>query len=188
MKNTLIISVIAALVITAGLFVYAWLSGNDISEIVGNDTSTQDLEMNRDANMTSPEALAEQTTPNDSQDTTQTTNPLAGASDSGEYVEYSSSVLTNAADNRRVLFFYANWCPTCQPADQSFSADESRLPADVTVIRVNYNDDETSDEETALANQYGVTYQHTYVQIDEAGNVVTTWNGGDIDELLTNIE
>ncbi|EKD64959.1 MAG: hypothetical protein ACD_50C00231G0003 [uncultured bacterium] len=103
------------------------------------------------------------------------------------YVEYSKSALDSSSGKRRVLFFYANWCPTCRPADISFRENESRIPEDVVLIRVNYNDSDTDNEEKDLAQKYGVTYQHTYVQVDSLGNEVFKWNGGQIDELLNNI-
>jgi len=104
------------------------------------------------------------------------------------YVEYSKVALDKASSARRVLFFYASWCPTCRPADANFKANESKIPEDLTLIRVNYNDPETDQEEKDLAKKYGVTYQHTYVQIDEAGKEVTKWNGGQMSELLANIK
>ncbi len=104
------------------------------------------------------------------------------------YVEYSKAALEKAASNRRVLFFYASWCPTCRPADASFKENTSKIPEDVTLIRVNYNDPETDQEEKELAKKYGITYQHTYVQIDGAGKEISKWNGGKIDELLSNIK
>lgn len=104
------------------------------------------------------------------------------------YAEYSKSVLDSASSNRRVLFFYASWCPTCKPADANFTQNENKIPDDVTLIRVNYKDPETDEEEKDLAKRYGITYQHTFVQIDRAGKEVTKWNGGQIDELLSNIK
>ena len=104
------------------------------------------------------------------------------------YVEYSKAALEKAVSNRRVLFFYASWCPTCRPADASFRENMSKIPEDVTLIRVNYNDPETDQEEKDLAKKYGITYQHTYVQIDGAGKEITKWNGGQINELLSNIK
>ena len=105
---------------------------------------------------------------------------------SGEsrYVEHSKTALAKAAGNRRVLFFYASWCPTCQPTDANLKENTGRIPEDLTVIRVNYNDPETDQEEKDLAKKYNVVYQHTFVQIDAEGNMVTGWNGGQIDELL----
>ncbi len=104
------------------------------------------------------------------------------------YVEYSKANLDGAASNRRVLFFYASWCPTCKPTDADLEANTGKIPADVTVIRVNYNDPETDQEEKDLAKKYGITYQHTFVQIDGQGKEVTKWNGGKTDELLAKIK
>jgi len=102
------------------------------------------------------------------------------------YFEYSKSAFESASAKRRVLFFYASWCPTCRPADASFKAGANEIPEDIVVIRVNYNDPETDNAEKELARKYGITYQHTFVQIDSAGNEVTKWNGGQMSELLTN--
>jgi len=113
---------------------------------------------------------------------------MADKTMSSRYVEYSKAVLDNAASARRVLFFYASWCPTCKSADASFKANQSAIPEDVTVIRVNYNDPESDQEEKDLAKKYAVTYQHTYVQIDSASKEVTKWNGGQMNELLKNIK
>jgi len=104
------------------------------------------------------------------------------------YVEYSKATLDQTANSRRVLYFYANWCSTCRPADANFKENVSKIPEDVTVIRVNYNDTETDQEEKDLAKQYEITYQHTFVQIDSQGNLVTKWNGGQTNELLSNIK
>ena len=104
------------------------------------------------------------------------------------YVEYSKAALDQAAGGRRVLYFYANWCPVCRPADANFKENASIIPEDMTVIRVNYNDSDTDQEEKDLAKQYGIVYQHTFVQIDGQGKQVTKWNGGQIEELLANIK
>lgn len=104
------------------------------------------------------------------------------------YIEYSRVNLENNSGKRRVLYFYANWCPTCRPADENFKQNESKIPEDLVLIRVNYNDADTDEEEKALAQKYDITYQHTFVQIDAKGNEVTKWNGGQINELLSNIK
>jgi len=113
---------------------------------------------------------------------------MADKNSASRYVEYSKTALDQAATNRRVLYFYANWCPICKPADADFKANSSKIPADVTVIRVNYNDTDTDQEEKELAKKYAITYQHTFVQIDGLGKEVTKWNGGKTDELLANIK
>lgn len=104
------------------------------------------------------------------------------------YLPYSRVVFDQEVENRRVLFFYASWCPTCRPTDANLKENENKIPEDATVIRVNYNDPETDEEEKDLAQKYGITYQHTFVQIDSQGNKITAWNGGQIDELVNNIK
>lgn len=113
---------------------------------------------------------------------------MKGKDGSGSYVTYSKTALSSAASGKRVLFFYANWCPTCIPTDADLTTNSSKIPAGATVIRVNYNDTDTDSEEEALAKKYEVTYQHTFVQIDEQGEVVTKWNGGKTAELIANIK
>ncbi|MCA9373330.1 thioredoxin family protein, partial [Candidatus Woesebacteria bacterium] len=103
-------------------------------------------------------------------------------------VPYTATALAQASTGRRVLFFYANWCPTCRPADADFSANLEKFPADLTVVRVNYNDTDTDAEEKSLAEKYGITYQHTFVQIDADGNELARWNGGQTAELLANLK
>ncbi|MGB2791549.1 MAG: thioredoxin family protein, partial [Candidatus Moraniibacteriota bacterium] len=113
---------------------------------------------------------------------------MPDAENAGQYEDYTKSAFDQAVGKRRVLFFYANWCPICRPADSDIRANVAKLPADVAGLRVNYNDTDTDSDEKALAKEYGVTYQHTFVQIDSDGNVVTKWNGGKMAELLNNIK
>ena len=101
---------------------------------------------------------------------------------SSRYIEYSPEAFAAASASRRVLFFYAPWCPTCRPADTAFSQSLSQIPPDVILFRTSY------DNETDLKRQYNVTYQHTFVQVDETGRVVTKWNGGDLAALQSNLK
>lgn len=105
----------------------------------------------------------------------------------GSYTPYKSGILEETKDKRRVLFFYANWCPTCKPADKSFTENISDIPEGVALIRVNYNDTDTDSEEEELAKKYEVTYQHTFVEIDMDGKAVQRWNGGDFEDFLSNL-
>lgn len=104
------------------------------------------------------------------------------------YLVYSKDVYDAASDKRRVLYFYATWCPSCKKANEDFTANPNKIPEDVVVIRTNYNDPDTDQEEKDLAKKYGITYQHTFVQVDLQGKEITKWNGGDTDELLANIK
>lgn len=120
--------------------------------------------------------------------TTESGNIVDDKMATSRYVQYSKLALNSASSNRRILFFYASWCPICKPVDASFIQNVSKIPSDVTLIRVNYNDPETDQEEKDLAKKYGIIYQHTFVQIDDAGKEITKWNGGQIDELLSAIK
>lgn len=104
------------------------------------------------------------------------------------YIKFNKDDFDSNTQERRVLFFYASWCPTCQPADANFSENQNNLPEDVLLIRVNYDDSDTEQAEKDLATKYGITYQHTFVQIDSSGKEVAKWNGGQFDKLISNLK
>lgn len=105
-----------------------------------------------------------------------------------KYREFDSMSLKDNSTAKRLLFFYAAWCPTCQAADQSILSNIDKIPADLTIIKVNYNDQNTDQIEKELAQKYGITYQHTFVQIDDQGNEITKWNGGNIDQIMEKVK
>ena len=107
---------------------------------------------------------------------------------SNNYLEYTAQAFDSDKNKKRVLYFYANWCPTCRPADAEFNANVSKFPKDLVLFRVNYNDSDTDDTEKALAVKYGITYQHTFVQVDEKSNEIVKWNGGAFSKLISTIQ
>lgn len=78
-----------------------------------------------------------------------------------------------------VLFFAADWCPTCIAALRDINANGAKL-GNIAVIVVDY------DAAADLKARYGVTSQHTFVQIDPRGAQVSAWNGGGVDAILKN--
>lgn len=98
------------------------------------------------------------------------------------YVDYSERNFESNADKRRVLFFHAKWCPTCKVADSEITQNLSKIPSDVVVYKTDY------DTENQLKSKYGITYQHTFVLVDEQGSEILKWNGGGINEILANLE
>ena len=100
----------------------------------------------------------------------------------GSYEAYAPDKLAKAASGKVVLFFRATWCPTCKVLDADICSHLGNIPADVTILDVDY------DTYTALKQKYGVTYQHTLVQVDASGNQITKWSGGQtLASLLTNV-
>lgn len=95
------------------------------------------------------------------------------------YIEYQNikQAMMLAEEKPTVLFFNASWCPSCKSARSNFEKNADRL-ADVNLVMVDY------DHSEDLQKKYGVTYQHTFVQIDPAGKSLVKWNGGGTDELL----
>ncbi len=90
----------------------------------------------------------------------------------GAYLPYEASKLAMANDGDVVLFFRASWCPSCRTLDSDIKANLSAIPAGVTILDVDY------DAATALKQKYGVTTQHTLVQVAADGSMITKWSGG----------
>lgn len=89
----------------------------------------------------------------------------------GSYEAYSESKLAKAEDGKVVLFFRASWCPSCRTLDTDIKANQAMIPEGVTILDVDY------DQSTALKQKYGVTTQHTLVQVDAKGNMLNKWSG-----------
>ena len=100
----------------------------------------------------------------------------------GYYEDYSVDKLERANEGDVVLFFHASWCPTCRSLDSDIVSNSKNIPSDVTILKTDY------DSETSLKQKYGVTYQHTMVQVDADGNMIHKWSGSPtLASLLGNI-
>lgn len=90
----------------------------------------------------------------------------------GSYEAYApEKVMLASATHDVVLFFRASWCPTCRAVDADIKANLSKIPWGLAILDVNY------DNSTALKQKYGVTFQHTFVQVDKDGNLIKKWSG-----------
>lgn len=86
-------------------------------------------------------------------------------------------------DENVVLFFNAQWCSTCKSARANFEANLAGFPADLTIVLVDY------DTALDLRKTYGVTLQHTFVQVDVNGKELAKWSGSKtIEEVVENID
>ncbi len=97
----------------------------------------------------------------------------------GSYSNYDASLV--GATDTTVLFFHAEWCPSCIAADASISsADISST--DITLLKVDF------DSNTDLRKKYWVTAQHTFVKVDSSWDLIKKWVWGsslaDIEEKI----
>ena len=88
------------------------------------------------------------------------------------YEVYSPEKIMNTVSGDVVLFFKASWCPSCRAVDADIKNNMANIPADLTILEVDY------DKYTDLKKKYGVTTQHTFVQVDKDGNMIKKWSGG----------
>lgn len=89
----------------------------------------------------------------------------------GAYIDHATYRADPAAhaDGDVVLFFHAPWCPSCRETEESLTTDG--VPDGLTVVKVDY------DSATDLRRTYGVTYQHTFVAVDQTGTQLKKWSG-----------
>lgn len=94
-----------------------------------------------------------------------------------QYVSYSAEALTAAAGKQKLLFFHAAWCPFCREAEADILKNGNQLPENLVIFKTDY------DKESALKQEYSITYQHTFVLVDDDGNQLKKWNGGGVEEI-----
>ncbi len=159
-----------------------------IGEEVGQGEMMQkDLVMMKDEGAMEKDAMTQEAMKKDAmmKDDAMMDPPVdgGGAMEKGSYESYAASKLAKASEGDVILFFRASWCPTCRALDSDIKANASKIPRGVTILDVNY------DTETALKQKYGVTYQHTLVQVDASGNLITKWSGGlALSDLLSKVQ
>ena len=97
---------------------------------------------------------------------------IAPTASPGSFEAYSSEKLSRANDGTVVLAFFASWCPSCRAVEQSITTQLDEIPEGLSILKLDY------DTETALKKKYGITTQHTFVQVDASGNMIQKWSGG----------
>ncbi|HNQ31789.1 MAG TPA: thioredoxin family protein [Candidatus Woesebacteria bacterium] len=165
MGKTIMITIGIIALIVMGLFALN-RETSKTNEVVSN-VSVMQSETSRNES-----SLSEQPT---AQETVTTT--------AGSYQVYSAEKIALAATNDVVMFFHAAWCPSCRALSQDIEQNLSAIPSGVVILKVDY------DSETELKKKYGVTTQHTLVQVDQDGNQIKKWNGSPrLENLLSQIQ
>jgi thioredoxin 1 len=142
----------------------------------------------QDAMMAAPEAGTDMMSPPAKDSGAMMADPKAGstlrfAAGTGHKVNFTTlkAAQAVAAKGPAVLMFAADWCPRCQADLRQISAEGARL-GNITVVVVDY------DKAVDLKARYGITYQHTYVQIDAMGKKLAAWSGGGVDGILSHVD
>ena len=101
----------------------------------------------------------------------------------GSYEVYSPEKLALAANGDVLLFFHAAWCPICRGIEAEIKADMSAIPDGVHILKVDY------DTAIALRQKYGVTVQHTFVQVDASGNALQKFSDtSNLSQVLSRVQ
>lgn len=127
--------------------------------------------------------------PSSTSSASQTQVVLAGAT--SKLYAFDKAIYEEALKSERlvVLYFYANWCPICKEEVPEMYEAFNQLTGDKVIgFRVNYNDSETDQEETSLAKEFGVAYQHTKVFLRNGQRVLKSPESWDKQRYLDEIE
>jgi thiol-disulfide isomerase/thioredoxin len=106
----------------------------------------------------------------------ETTNESAG-----DFIPYESFVTSGDkySDSKVVLFFNAVWCSTCKQARENIEASLGEIPQDLAIVVVDF------DDSIELRKKYGVTVQHTFIEIDSSGEPLGKWSGSvTVDQIV----
>lgn len=174
MDTKVIWGIVIAVVLLGGAWLITKDGGEDgdmmedTNSMVGEVVEKDDAMMDDDA-MESDDAMMEKESA-----------MMEGA---GTYEAYEASKIAKAKDGKVVLFFRASWCPSCKALNADIKESLKDIPAGVTVLDTDY------DQYTELKKKYGVTTQHTLVQVDADGNEITKWVGSNsLEELVANLK
>ncbi|MDD3144787.1 MAG: thioredoxin family protein [Candidatus Gracilibacteria bacterium] len=98
----------------------------------------------------------------------------------GVYADYTPEALKNASGNI-VLFFHADWCPTCIAIEKDILSKE--VPSGLTILKVDY------DTATDLKQKYSILTQSSFVQVDNKGNMIKRWiSGRGLDDIIKKVQ
>ncbi|HMO78215.1 MAG TPA: thioredoxin family protein [Candidatus Paceibacterota bacterium] len=170
------IGIITGVILLAGIG-YAVINQDDVAtkQVVSNTEESSMAEL-EETSVTTTNNEMETTQPSEVTEVEVTQNV------SGAYEVYSAEKLAAAAGDV-VIFFNATWCPSCRALKADIEANLSAIPAGTTILTADY------DTETELKKKYGVTTQHTLVQVDTNGNLIKKWSGGSkLENLLAEVQ
>jgi thioredoxin 1 len=150
--------------IIIGIIVIAIIAGVGYASTGGDDAQMADTKTNESERMEEKEAMM-------SDDGADAMSKGDEMMKSGAYEAYAPEKLARANTGDVVLFFHASWCPSCRGLNADIEKNLDSIPSDVSILKVDY------DTETELKKKYGITYQHTLVQVTADGTLIKKWSG-----------
>lgn len=159
MKQTSIIIGTIGLILGVG---YLVTSSNMVSEPLTTTSITPSTNI---SSAEAPIVESEQTTVTDTP--ILTSEAALSSKTPGLYTTYTADTIANSTADHILLFFKANWCPSCRALDADILAHMADIPAGVEIYTVDY------DTATALKRQYGITRQHSIIEIRADGTATS---------------
>lgn len=148
------------------------------------DQNNEDTVMNETLDGSSTSGIDIVIQPGASEDSSDSNgaDSVAPVASSGSYEEYSPEKIALAESGDVILFFHAQWCPTCRSIESEIM-ERGMLPEGVHILKVNF------DTAISLRQMYGVTVQHTFVQVDHAGNLISKYSDATkLDQVIERIQ
>jgi thiol-disulfide isomerase/thioredoxin len=186
--HKIIIAIIGTIVVVGG--VYAYIQNKNESTMMEQESMVEKNAMEEKVQMNAEDVMTkddESVTPMEKTSVMEGGDVDAMPNDEvmmkvGSYEAYSADKLARAEIGDVVLFFHASWCPSCRGLNANIESNLKSIPEGVSILKLNY------DTETELKKKYGVTTQHTLVQVDANGNMIKKWSGGgSLDAVLLQI-
>ncbi|NJP04048.1 hypothetical protein HC823_02220 [Candidatus Gracilibacteria bacterium] len=95
------------------------------------------------------------------------------------YQSYTAEKLAALKGTQKwVLFFHADWCPTCRAWEKKVLSPDQMFPEGTVILKVNY------DTEKDLVKEYGIKTQSSVVFLDADGEVVETTINPEIEKVV----
>lgn len=179
-KNIIFAIIILTLILGASYIVYTTSSTSSDEAMVADEQAMMPKE---ETSMMESESMS------DESNMLYSGQQIAGTV--SPYIVFNSKDYEKALAEGKTVFleFYASWCPVCRGEAPDIEAGFNQLnDPNVVGFRVNYNDPDTDDTEKALAQEYGVTYQHTKVIIQNGEVVLKNGEVWDTERFLTELQ
>lgn len=135
----------------------------------------------RDSNSSTYDSTSSDSAPTNAGVNSDESNVLSENGES-KYMEFNQAKYEEAISEDKIvlLYFYASWCPICRAEQpEVIDAFNELEKAEIIGFRVNYRDSDTDEFEESLAEEFGITYQHTKIIIKDGTQVLKSlesWN------------